>query len=134
MTGSSVPGRTGTPAEARQPSRSRLIPQQRKQFWSWSDEGNSRFFAGARKCGIFGQESVTGVDSVNALLLGERNNSCNIEIGFDRALACANLVGFVGLEAMKRQAVFLRVDSDGAQAQLVCGAENPNGDFTAIRR
>ena len=34
---------------------------------------------------------------------------------------------------MQAQAVFLRIDGDGAQAQLVGRAKNADGDFAAVQ-
>src|ERR1700693_297161 len=74
------------------------------------------------------------MDGVNIMRLGNRNDAGNVEIGLDRSLANAYLIGFIGLEAMERQPIFLRIDSHGAQAEFVGRAENANGDFTAIGR
>jgi hypothetical protein len=48
----------------------------------------------------------------------------NIEIGFDRAFANADLVGFVSLKTVKGEAIFLGIDGDGAQTEFIGGAEN----------
>jgi len=36
------------------------------------------------------------------------------------------------LEAVQAQAIFLRVDADGAQSELIRGAKYANGDFAAV--
>ena len=73
------------------------------------------------------------MDRVDAFFARERHDAVDVEIRLDRALALADQVGFVRLEAVQAEAVFLRVDGDGAQAQFVGGAKNADGDFAAIR-
>ena len=68
--------------------------------------------------GILGEESVAGMDRVDALFRGQRDDALDVEIGLDRPLALADQVGFVGLEAVQREAVFLGIDGDGAQARV----------------
>jgi hypothetical protein len=48
--------------------------------------------------------------------------------------AFADQIGFVGLEAMEAETVFLRVDRDGTEAQFIGGAEDADGDFASIER
>ncbi len=72
------------------------------------------------------------MDGVDTLLLRECHNSCDVQIGFHRALAGARLISFIRFEAMEREAVFLRVDGHGAQAEFIGGAEDAYGDFAAI--
>jgi hypothetical protein len=56
----------------------------------------------------------------------------DIQIGFHWSLALADQVRFVGLEAMQREAVFLRVDRNRAQPQFIGCTQNADGDFAAI--
>ena len=72
------------------------------------------------------------MNRVHALLFGQRHDAFDIEIGLHRSFALADQVGFVGFEAVQREAVFLGIDGDGAQAQFIGGAENADGDFAAI--
>jgi hypothetical protein len=72
------------------------------------------------------------MDGVDALFPGQGHNAFCVEIGLHRALAFAHEVRFVGLEAVQREAVFLRVDSDRAQPQFIGCAQNADGDFAAI--
>ena len=64
---------------------------------------------------------------------GQRDDAFDVQVGFHRALALADQVGFVGLEAVQGEAVFLRIDGDGAQAQFVGRAQDADGDFAAIQ-
>jgi hypothetical protein len=44
----------------------------------------------------------------------------------------ADLVGLVGLEAMLRVAVLVRIHRDGADTQFVRGAKGADRDFTTV--
>ncbi len=72
------------------------------------------------------------MDGVDALLFRQCHDSRNVQIGFHGALAGADLIRLVSLEAMQGEPVFLRIDGHGAQAELVGGAEDANGDFAAV--
>ncbi len=72
------------------------------------------------------------MDRVHFAFPRNLHDSRDVEIRFDGAFALADRVGFVGLEAMHAQPVFLRIHRHGAQAQFICGAQNANGDFAAV--
>ena len=98
-----------------------------------TDELQSRLTAGARECRVFREEPVARVDEGDPLFLREVDDALDVEVGADRPLFLAQAVGFVGLEAMAREAVLLGVDGDGAQPQFSCGAEDPDGNLAAVR-
>ncbi len=56
----------------------------------------------------------------------------DIEIRLDRLARLADLVRLVRLEAVQGEAILVRVDRDGADAQFVGTAEHADGDFAAI--
>ena len=72
------------------------------------------------------------MDGVDLVLPGQGDDAGDVEVGADRLAGLADAVGLVGLEAVQGEAVFVRVDGDGADAQLVGGAEDADGDFAAI--
>src|SRR5258708_37324205 len=53
-------------------------------------------------------------------------------MGFHRPFAGADLIRFVSFETMRAKPVFLRINSHSAQAELIGGAKDANGDFAAI--
>ncbi len=55
-----------------------------------------------------------------------------IEVGLDRALAAADEIALVRLGAMQREAILLRVDGHGAQAELAGRPHHANGDLAAV--
>ena len=69
---------------------------------------------------------------VDPFFLGQGDDAVDVQIGFHRPLALADLVGFVGFEAVQAQPVFFGIDGDGAQAELGRRAHDADGDFTAI--
>ena len=72
------------------------------------------------------------MDRVHLRLTRDAEDVVDLEVGLDRALALADQIGLVGLEAVQREAVLLGVDRDGADAELVGGAQHADGDFAAV--
>lgn len=72
------------------------------------------------------------MDEVDAVCCGKCDDAGGVEVGFDGAFVFANLVGFVGLEAVEAEAVFFGVDGDGAEAEFIGGAEDADGDFATV--
>ncbi len=117
----------------RQAARGSFIAQQVEQFGAGSDEGDAGAFAGTGQSGILGEESVAGMDGVDALLTGEIDDAVHVEVGLHRPFAFADEVGFVGFETVQREAVFLRINGDRAQAKFVGGAKNADSDFATVQ-
>ncbi len=88
--------------------------------------------AGAGEVGVLGQKAVAGMDGVDLVLLGQGDDAGDVEVGADRLAGLADAVGFVGLEAVQGEAVFVRIDGHGADAQLVGGAKDADGDLAAV--
>ena len=74
------------------------------------------------------------MDRVNFLFFGQRDNARNVEISFYGTFAGANLISLIRLKAVQGEAVFLRIDRHGAQAQLIGRTKDANGDFAAVGR
>lgn len=83
---------------------------------------------------VLGEESVTGVDQLDAVLEGDLDNLVSGQIGAHGGVltALSNHVGLVRLLTVHGQAVLVRVDGDGLQGQLVGGTEDTDGDFTTV--
>jgi hypothetical protein len=75
------------------------------------------------------------MDGVGPRQLGDADDFLDRQVAFDRPeiarqmRAAADLVGFVGLEAMQCQLVFFGPDGNRFQPQFVGGAKNADGDF-----
>ena len=121
---------SGLPREA---PRGGLVAQKFQDAPGGPDERDAGAFAGLGQRGVLGQEAVARMDGVDALLQRQRDNALDVEIGLHRTFAFAHQVGFVGLEPVQGQAVFLGIDGHRAQAQFVGRAQDADGDFTAIQ-
>src|SRR5205085_8095386 len=69
----------GHSCRTRQPSSGGLVPEQLKQARRRADERDTGFLATARKRRIFGEKTITGMDRVNFLFFGQRDNARNVE-------------------------------------------------------
>ena len=83
-------------------------------------------------CGILGQEAVAGMDRIDLRGLRDADDVVDIEVGLDRRLAGADEIALVRLHPVQREAVFLRVDRDRADAQLGRRAHDADGDLAAV--
>src|SRR5262249_41634474 len=94
--------------------------------------GDAGLRAGVGELGILGEEAVPGMDGVDTDLLREADDAGDVEVRADRLAGLADAVRFVRLEAVEREAIFVRIDRDRANAELVGRAEHTDGNFTAI--
>src|SRR2546429_393533 len=125
-------GKDGNACQCSESSSGCLVSKQLKKLRRGTNESDAGLFAGARKRRILGKKTVTGMDGVDALFFCQGDDSRDVQVGFHGAFADANLIGFIGLKAMQRKPVFLRIDGYGAQAELIGCAEDADGDFAAI--
>ena len=130
--GFTVPGTVGMPARCGQLARRAFVAQQLQQFRAGSDEGDAGPLAGARQSRIFRQEAVARMDGIHAFFLRQRDDAVHVQVGFHRPFALADQVSFIGLETVQGQAVLLRIDGHGAQAQFIGGAQDADGNFAAV--
>ena len=72
------------------------------------------------------------MNRVNFFFLGQRDDPGNIKIRFHRTSTCADLVRFIGFEAMQGEAVFLRIDSHSTQTELIGRAKDADSDLAAV--
>ena len=132
LTGSSVPGSTGTPAEAASLRAAVLSPSSSSSSGVGPMKVIPAFSQARANAGFSDKKSVTRMDRVDALLFGERHDSRDVQVRFDWSLADANLVGFIGLEPVQAQPVFLRINADRAQAEFGGRAKDADGDLAAV--
>ena len=100
-------------------------------FGGRADEDQTGFFAGAGERGIFGEEPVSGMDSVTTGATGDVDQLVDAEIAFARRSGTDG-VGFVGETDVEGGAVGFAEDDDGADAEFAAGPQNANSDFAAI--
>ena len=97
-----------------------------------ADERDARLAHMRGRSGVLGQETVAGMNGIDADCSGKRDDAGDVEVGADRFAGLADAVGLVRLEAVQGEAVLVRVDGDGADAEFVGRAEDADGDFAAI--
>jgi hypothetical protein len=94
-----------------------------------ADAGGGHFFS---ELGVLGQEAVAGVDGVHAGFARDAQDVGAVQVGRQRLAAFAHQVALVGLEAVQRLAVLLRIDRHGAHLHLGGGAHHADGDLGAV--
>ncbi len=129
-----MPGNTGTPADAASLRAAVLSPSNSRSAGVGTYKGDPGFLASAGKRGILRQESVAGMNGVNAAFLGDGDDPGNVQIGLDGSFLRADLIRLVRFEAVQAKAVFLGVDAHRAKAQLGGRAEDADSDLAAIGR
>ena len=102
-TGSSVPGRVGTPTFWASARAATLSPINSQQFRARPDKRDAGVRAGLGKLRVLGKKSVAGMNEIHALFLGQRDDAGDVEIRADRPLAFADEIRFVRLEPMDRK-------------------------------
>jgi len=100
-------------------------------FGGGTDEDKIGVFAGAGEGGIFGTETVAGMNGVAAGAAGGVDQLVDAEVAFARWCG-ADGISFVGEANVYRGAVRFAEDGDGGDAELAAGSDNSNGDFAAI--
>ena len=120
------------PASRAMLARGDLVAELVEQLGPRADEGDPGRVAGPGELGVLGEEAVAGMDRVDLLLLRQRDDAGDVEVAADRLARLADRVRLVGLEAVQGEAVFVRVDRDGADAQLVGRPKHPDGDLAPV--
>ena len=98
-----------------------------------ADEDDALILAALGQLCVLGEEAVARMDGIDIVLLADTDDVLDVEVGIDWLLALADEIRFIGAAAMQRQDIFFRVDRDRADAHLVAGAENADGNLAAVR-
>src|SRR5438309_5337163 len=116
----------------RQRARRYFVSHQIEQFRARTDKHDPGFFAGAGKVGVLRKEPIAGVDHVHLFFLRQCDNAFDVEVSTDGPFAFADQVGFVRLEPVNREPVFLGVNRHSPEPKFGGGAKDANSYFTAI--
>ena len=73
------------------------------------------------------------MNRVDSPLFGQRDERGDIEVRADRLPGTADEVGLIRLQPVQSETVFVGINSDRADAQLMTGPEDPDRNFTAVR-
>ena len=109
-----------------------LVAELLQKFGPRTDEDDAVCDAGPGQLGVFREESIAGMNRVDLPLLGQRDDRVDIEVRPDGLARLPDRIGFVSLESVQGKPVLVRVDRDGADAQLVSGPEDADRDLAAI--
>ena len=123
----------GDAGPLRQLARRSFIAQEVQQLRAGADKRDARPLARPGQRRILRQEAVARVNRVDTFLLRQRHDAFHIQVSLDRPFAFADQIGFIRLEAMQREPVFLGVDGHRPQTQFVGGAEDADSDLAAIQ-
>ena len=88
-------------------ARGHLVAERAHDIGLGADEGDARFRARFGEVGVLGQEAVARMNRIGCVLARNADHLVDAEIGLDRAHPPAHQVGFIRLEAVQREAVFL---------------------------
>jgi hypothetical protein len=112
----------------------RLVAEHLEQLGRRPDERDPVLRARSGEAGVLGQEAVSRVDRVGPVLLGDRDDLLDVQITLDGlpAVLRADLVRLVGLEAVEREAVLVRVDGDRLEPKLRGRPEHADGDLAPV--
>ena len=109
-----------------------LVAERLQQLHAGADEHDPRLLTGRGKLRIFGEEAVARMDRVDIMLLGDRHDPLDVEVGPNRLTGPADEIGFIGLETVEGEAVFVGIDGHGPHAEFVGGAKHADRDLAAV--
>ncbi len=111
-----------------------LITEFRKQFRRRPDELDPRLHAGAGEVRILRQKSISRMDRIDPMLLGDDDERRNIQVSLDRQspFSRADQIRLVSLKAVKGKTIFVGINRDRTQSQFSRRPKNADGDLTPI--
>mmetsp|Transcript_19968 Transcript_19968/g.42316 ORF Transcript_19968/g.42316 Transcript_19968/m.42316 type:complete len:851 (-) Transcript_19968:309-2861(-) len=130
------PGDHGDLVRDRDLARLRLVAEAVQVLRRGPDEDDALLLAPLGKGGVLAQKAVTRVDGLDIVLLGDPDDRLDVQVrahGAQLLLIRLEQVGLVGLVPVNLQPVLVAEDGDGADPELVRGAEDPRGDLAAVR-
>ena len=118
---------------ARHIARRSLVTHHLQDLRVRADEDDPGIRAGLGKLRVLREEAVAWVDGVHALLLRQRHDAFDVQVRAQRSFVLVQLIGLVRLEAVRAEAVLLRIDAHCFQSQLGGRPHHADGDFRAVR-
>ena len=119
------------PHRPRDLARPDLVPQRLDDRGRRPDEDESGVLDGARERRPLGQEPVPGMDRLDAVGEGRLDDRVDTKVALGRWRR-TDPDGAVSLPDVQRAGVGVAVDGDRLHAQLVTGADDPDGDLAAV--
>ena len=73
------------------------------------------------------------MNGVDLFFAGEVDDAFVVEVGFDGPLAFPDQIGFIRLETVEGEAIFLGIDCHRADAEFIGRTEDTDSDLAAIQ-
>ena len=108
-----------------------LVTEQLQCLDTRTDERQPRLGTSCCEACVLGEETVTGMDGITAVGLGDRNDLLDVEISSRADTFQGNRL--VGLAGMQRSGIILRIDRHRRDVQLRCRPDDPDGNLTSVR-
>ena len=109
-----------------------LVAERLQQLHARPHEHDPRLLTGCRKLRVFGEKAVARMDRVDVMLLGDRDDPLDVEVGPNRLTGPADEIGFIRLETVEGEAVFVGIDGHGPDAEFMGGAKHADRDLAAV--
>ena len=121
----------GSPAAAISARARSFSPIMRITSGRRPDKRDMRSLANLGEIGVFGEETVAGMNRVHVGNFRGADHLRNVQVAFAAARR-TDANGLIGEPHVQRVAVRFRIDGDGANAEFLAGAQDAQGDFAAI--
>ena len=116
----------------RQRSRAHLVADTSHHVGWRTDKDHPGLAAGLRELGVLGKKPVSWVHGVDPGLPGDAQDGLDIQVGAQCLPGFAHRVALIRLEPVQRETVFVRIDSDGTDAEFGRRAHHAYGDLAAV--
>ena len=97
-----------------------------------TDEGNARIGTGLSELGTLGKESISRMDGIDAIVLGNLDEILNVEVRTDGSSRGREEEGLIGAPAMRVVAILKGVDGHGLHVELGGGTDDAGCNFRSI--
>ncbi len=125
------PGNRGNIDATGQPTAGRFGAERLHGVGWRTDKRETRNRASARQSGVFREKPIARMYRIATGAARYIHELINAKIAFARGRG-ADGIGFIGEAHVKRLAIGITEDGDGADAQLAAGAQDAHGNLTAI--
>ena len=97
-----------------------------------SDEFDAGMLAGFGKLTVLRKEAISGMNGVAVMHPGQFDDPGNVKIRAQGAFIFTDQIGFICGGPESAVGVFVGVDRDCGESQVMAGPENTHGDFSAV--
>ncbi len=109
-----------------------LVAQLLQDLDPWSDERQAGVLARLGEGRVLAQETIARVDGINPILMGDVDDSLDVQVRANRLARLADPISLIRFESVQGEAVFMRVNRDSTYPELVSRAEDPDRNLATI--